>query len=211
MPDGTYQPKQYSKLGGDVKVIANGGKIEVESGGEIEGQSGATFDAQTGFNFFLSDTTYAAETLKNFLRSQYTKTVWSDGGLSVVSGGGGANPPSVYPAYGYHIFYGDSAQSKASIQFTRASLGDILIIEFWTRDSQTDMASECSIVVLQTGINSASLFTKRGSRISSITITNNGLSAGTLSYGPQRLKLVCMAEAKWSIVEKTAAVDELAE
>jgi len=43
MADTTYQPKTYRTNGGDVIVVADGGKISVESGGEVEIQPGATF------------------------------------------------------------------------------------------------------------------------------------------------------------------------
>lgn len=35
MPDATYQPKVYRKIGGDEMVVASGGLITVESGGDI--------------------------------------------------------------------------------------------------------------------------------------------------------------------------------
>jgi hypothetical protein len=39
MPDSSYQPKVYRKLGGDEMVVASGGKITEESGGAILGRA----------------------------------------------------------------------------------------------------------------------------------------------------------------------------
>lgn len=39
MPDPTYQPKVYSKQGGDELVVASGGKITEESGGAVLGRA----------------------------------------------------------------------------------------------------------------------------------------------------------------------------
>lgn len=41
MADETYQPKTYRKDGGDIFVVASGGRLVVESGGEMEFESGA--------------------------------------------------------------------------------------------------------------------------------------------------------------------------
>ena len=178
---------------------------------KLVGKSGARLDAQEGFQFFMVDTQYLAETLRNFLRSQYTKTVWSDASGSLVSGADVSTPPTLSPAYGIHLFLGDSKQSVTSIDIREASLGDELIIGFWNVDSATGMGSECSLEILQTGINSASIFTMQGSRVSSIFLYNTGLSAGTMSFGEARMKMVCMAEGKWSIVDKTTCVKIQAE
>ncbi|MGX9144986.1 hypothetical protein [Mesorhizobium sp. 128a] len=35
MPDTSYNTKVYHKLGGDELVVANGGKITIESGGTV--------------------------------------------------------------------------------------------------------------------------------------------------------------------------------
>lgn len=57
MADTTYQPKVYRKQGGDEIVVADGGKITVESGGEIDlkiltnGAPGAGISGGTGTVF----------------------------------------------------------------------------------------------------------------------------------------------------------------
>ena len=57
MADLTYQPKVYRKQGGDELVVADGGKITVESGGEIDlkiltnGAPGAGISGGTGTVF----------------------------------------------------------------------------------------------------------------------------------------------------------------
>ena len=57
MADTTYQPKVYRKQGGDELVVADGGKITVESGGEIDlkiltnGAPGAGISGGTGTVF----------------------------------------------------------------------------------------------------------------------------------------------------------------
>lgn len=40
MADATYTPKVYRKQGGDEFVVANGGKVKVETGGLIVGNAG---------------------------------------------------------------------------------------------------------------------------------------------------------------------------
>ena len=57
MADATYQPKVYRQQGGDEIVVADGGKITVESGGEIDlkiltnGAPGAGISGGTGTVF----------------------------------------------------------------------------------------------------------------------------------------------------------------
>ena len=43
MADTSYQPKVYTEQGGDRKVIASGGSLDVESGGELDIESGGAF------------------------------------------------------------------------------------------------------------------------------------------------------------------------
>ncbi len=82
MADATYiNQGVYNKQGGNTKVIASGGKIEIESGGELEGQSGGSFDAQSGFSFYLAgDTTaFTVDRFNNFIKSGTTYTEIASG------------------------------------------------------------------------------------------------------------------------------------
>lgn len=53
MADATYQPKVYMQQGGNVQVVASGGKIKVETGGQIVPDSGTQASAITN----LTDST----------------------------------------------------------------------------------------------------------------------------------------------------------
>lgn len=50
MADTTYQPKVYRKQGGDEFVVADGGKITVESGGELDLESMTNGDPGAGIS-----------------------------------------------------------------------------------------------------------------------------------------------------------------
>lgn len=158
------------------------------------------FLKETGeFKFFDAD--YSGATLKNFLRSNYTVTQHSISNASLVSGGVGSASPLLTPCYGHHLIYLDAGCSKASMEILSGSLGDILWID------TPGCASHFSLMFLFSATaNQISVFTTRGSRVSTIFMAGAGLSAGISCIGTPRFKMVCTAESKWYVVSATTGV-----
>lgn len=164
--DNSYQPK--------VGIERPGDRLYMKEEGE--------------FKFFDAD--YTGATLRNFFRSNFTGTLWGLASVSLISGADVSTPPTLTPAYGYHRFKIGIVASKASIDIRQASKGDILVFDMGLA------GSTASLEILQTGINSVSLFTTQGSRVSSIAF-----GANNDSHLRPFLKMVCSEEAKWSVVE----------
>ena len=162
-------------------------------------EAGLIFLKETGvLKFYDSD--YTGEELRNFFRSANTQTLWSLASVSLVSGADISTPPTLSPAYGNHNFKVGILMSKGSIDIREAYKGDFLIID------GALMGSTASMEILQTGINSASLYTVQGSRISSILFLANDNS----QIRP-RLKMVCSTDGQWSVVEANATTTIQAE
>ena len=80
----------------------------------------------------------------------------------------------------------------------------IILSHFPVRSRRS--ASSSATFLFSATANQVSIFTNRGSRISTMYMTMAGLSAGTASIGTPRLKMVCRAESKWHVVSATTGV-----
>ncbi len=191
MADATYiNQGVYNKQGGNTKVIASGGKIEIESGGELEGQSGGSFDAQSGFNFYLGgdSTAIPAEDLLLMFRSFNTKTHWGTSGTAF------SGTSIISPAYGFHFYSASTGISKASLALPSAYVGARLILDF----SYCVNDANCSIFA-ESGGGFVSLYNYASVRLSSLEISAAG-----------RMELVCFTDDVWSVVSDNGSVTERA-
>lgn len=165
----------------------------------IEQGSDTIFVRDTG-NLKFYDTDRTGIFMRNFMRSNYNLTLWSISNASLISGAVNTNGPNsgtpyLTPAYGYHRFELGIVASKASLQITDALAGDMVVLDF------QGLGSAASIVILQTGINSCSIYTARGSRVSSILVL-----AGANSLIRPYMKMVSTTDGQWSIVESNTEI-----
>lgn len=163
-------------------------------------QGGNTLAVKEEANLKFFDTDRTGKFMRNFMRSNFTLTLWSVSNASLISGAVNTNGPNsgtpyLTPAYGYHRFKLGIVASKASMQITDALAGDIVFLDF------QGMGSVASIVFLQTGINSASIYNQGGSRLSSILV----LEGGNSLIRPY-IKMVSTEDGKWSIVESATQI-----
>jgi len=171
-----------------------------EADGSYQNKSGQQNDdggfylrADGSFTFY--DVARTGNEIRNFMRSQFTHTLWSVASVSLVSGANVSTPPTLTPAYGYHTFKCGILMSKGSINIQAASLGDMLFIDGGM------MGSDTSLYIVQTGINAASIYTRSGSRASSIL-----MGVGVNSIDTPRIKMICVADGQWSVVETSGKV-----
>jgi len=155
----------------------------------IEQGAGTIYVREDG-NFKFYDTDRTGVFLRNWSRSERTKTVTGISNVSLLSGTAISGPPTISPAYGYHVFNATAAVSVGSCDIHDASEGNMLVIDGY------GFISGASIVILQTGINSASIYNHLGSRLSSILIKSDD----------PYLKMICSTDGQWSIVEAAGAV-----
>ena len=156
------------------------------------------------FKFF--DTDYSGATLRNFFRSNYTITTHGMSNDSLFSGPVGSVSPFLTPCYGYHALFLNAGCSKASCELLSGSLGDILWVDAHGCESNFSLT-----FIFSAEANQISIFTNRGSRISTAYMTMAGLSAGTASIGTPRVKMICTADNKWYIASATTGVTIQAE
>jgi hypothetical protein len=163
-------------------------------------QGADTIYAKSDGNFKFYDTDRTGKFMRNMMRSFYTTTVWSYASASLLSGADVSTPPTITPAYGYHQFKVGILASKASCDVREAYAGDMLVFDMGITGSTT------SLEILQTGINSASIFTTQGSRVSSILF-----AANDNSQIRGFLRLISTEDGKWSVAEVDSNVTVQAE
>lgn len=118
---GTYNAAIYTKQGGDVQIVGNGGTLEVESGGTLKLDAGALVDWDAALTVGQDDTGYdvkffgatsgafwlwdeSADTVVRDGGSVFAQAVASgDGGITVSADGMTANPETAQEA-GYITF-----------------------------------------------------------------------------------------------------------
>ena len=176
MADATYNgQKTYHKQGGDIDVIASGGKQSVESGGEIEVESGGTFDLQSGASMFWASTSIDGREAELAFLSD--RVVTQHGSADFSSGA-----TVLSPAHGYHMLSAATGASLGSFVMPAASFGARLIISgsFLVTDGNVS-----AIGVSTTGL----ILNERGSDLSSFE-----LSAGNF------IQMTCTADGTWNVV-----------
>ena len=176
MADPTYSgQKTYHKQGGDIDVIASGGKQSVESGGEIEVESGGTFDLQSGASMFWASTSIDGREAELAFLSD--RVVTQHGSADFSSGA-----TALSPAYGYHMLSAATGASLGSLVMPAASYGAKLVISgsFLIGDGNVS-----AIGVSTTGL----ILNARGSDLSSFE-----MSAGKI------ITLACTVDGTWNVV-----------
>ncbi len=164
MADTTYiNQGVYNKQGGNTKVIASGGKIEIESGGELECQSGSSFDAQSGFNFYLAGNTTALtiDKFTNFIRSGteyriidsanysrgFLSVLSASCGIIIISQATGASIGSVFTKLS------PPTGSGAILKFYGSYMGAGAV--FWLSDNSTAVAAAGLTCFITNGVSTA--------------------------------------------------------
>lgn len=164
-------------------------------------QGADTIFVKDSGNLKFYDTDYDGEYMRNMMRSMYTVTLTSMSGSVALSGGGNDQLtqnsviPKCEPCRGTHRFALSVSVTNGSWNINDAEKGDFLIVD------GRDLQSTVSITIDQTSVNSASIYTLRGSRVSSILLLVNANSA----LRPY-LKMVCSTDGQWSVAENNSLV-----
>ena len=165
-------------------------------------QDGDRFYVKDDGYFAFYDYEFTGEEMRNFIKSQDAKLEVqnSAGILSVIVGDGGSSPP-VAPKYGYLIISAAAAGSNMSMRLPSAHIGNILVI-----DGRL-MNSDASVKIFASGVAGSGITGAALVGLGSVAISNLALRN---DYSEAYVKMVCLEEGTWSVVEKGLTVTEAA-